>query len=248
MYKYLIIGIAFMFTISGNYYIRKAGGAELISKAMSGETKTNSIPLPIGDMVGLYICDTLSGCKNKHILLLKSDQTSELLQISNDVEVTNEEISEINTENTEITKNNFKIENEINLDRASSTEDSELNSNKELQNSSTEQISTTTVINDKMSTYEEIIPSNDDNTEISSQLVSTFGLDKNSIFTIEKGTWDLDIQNILVINIKERGTSTYQVPQKIVVKNIDESGTFSKISYTKSNYENMINPTFVKQQ
>lgn len=243
MYKYLIIGIAFVFTLSGNYYIRKAGGAELISKAVSGETKNNSIPLPIGDMVGLYVCDTLSGCKNKHILLLKSDQTSELLQISNDTEITNDDFSEIVIETEQ---NVVQNQNSNTLETATSTEN---NQEQNYSNVNIEQVSTTTnTSSNEFSNTEEIIPSNDDNNEISSQLISTFELNKDSIFTIEKGTWDLDMQNILIINIKERGTSTYQVPQKIVVKNIDESGTFSKISYTKSNYENMVNPTFVKQQ
>lgn len=247
MYKYLIIGIAFVFTLSGNYYIRKAGGAELISKAVSGETKTNSVPLPIEDMVGLYVCDTQSGCNNKHVLLLKNDQTSELLQISNDVEITDDKFSEIATT---IEERLSQSQNDVILNTSTSTENSEINLNYSVKDDSnnTEQEVSTTTINRSDSFINEERQSNDNEIKNSSHLTSFFELNGNSEYILEKGVWDLDIQNILIITIKERGTSTYQVPQKIVVRNIDNLVKFSKISYTKSNYEGMINPIFVKQE
>lgn len=63
----------------------------------------------------------------------------------------------------------------------------------------------------------------------------------------EKGDWNLDVQNILVINITGKGDKEYDVAQKIVVKNV-RSKTLSKISYTKANYKDMSNPIFIKQE
>lgn len=63
----------------------------------------------------------------------------------------------------------------------------------------------------------------------------------------EIGVWDLQIKNILVVTLTEKAETKYNVPQKIVIRNI-RSKTLSKISYTKDNYKDMHNPIFFKQE
>lgn len=70
---------------------------------------------------------------------------------------------------------------------------------------------------------------------------------ESDISVTELGVWDLEIKNTLVITLSEKSETKYSVPQKIVVKNV-RSKTLSKISYTKSNYKDMHNPIFFKQE
>ncbi|MCF7843726.1 hypothetical protein K9M47_02410 [Candidatus Gracilibacteria bacterium] len=79
MYKYLIIGIALMFTLSGSYYINKAGGGDLIEKVISGNTPTNSLPPSPESVSGVYVCSKSFGCNSKFILLLKNDMTAKIV-------------------------------------------------------------------------------------------------------------------------------------------------------------------------
>ena len=168
MYKYLIIGIALIFTLSGVYYINQAGGGELISKVISGNTPTNEIPPSLESVSGTYICSTKSGCTKNYELTLKNDQTAEMVQIDNS--------------NNSSTNNNQ-------LDSSSSN-----------------------------------IQQNED-----------------------KGTWDLDVQNMLVVSFNGHGDTEYSSPQKLIIKNVGSTALFG-IHYTKANYKDMVKPIFVKQE
>lgn len=63
----------------------------------------------------------------------------------------------------------------------------------------------------------------------------------------EKGNWDIGVQNMLILTITGKGLDNYDVPQKIVAKNVTQK-TLSRISYTKNNYKDMTNPIFIKQE
>ena len=65
--------------------------------------------------------------------------------------------------------------------------------------------------------------------------------------TPETGTWNLDVQNILVITLDLQENSSYPTPQKIVIKDV-KTKTLSKISYTRSNYPDMTNPIFIREE
>lgn len=162
MYKYLIIGVAFMFISAGAYYINQAGGG-LISNIVAGNIneEDNLTPINPENIPGTYICNTTSTCQNKYILSLKNDATVELTRT---------------------------------------------------------------------------IPSTENNNDITTSTVST-----------EKGIWDLAIQNMLIITILGDSDTTYDIPQKIVIKNVKNT-TLSKISYTRSKYKDMISPIFIKQE
>ncbi len=239
MYKYLIIGIAAIFTLSGNYYIRKAGGEELISRAVSGEVKKNETPISIDEIVGLYICDIDSGCKSRQVLLLKNDQTVELLPISSDSIVSDEIIEELSNELREDSPVQNNIQTTI---ISTSTEFAE----QLLESTTTETISTTTEITN---TNIVIIPPSDfgNSSENNTEQKYTLNLVPESASIIEKGTWDIDVQNILVVTINEHGTSTYEVPQKIIILDVG-TNTLSRINFTKNNYINMIKPVFIRQE
>jgi hypothetical protein len=71
------------------------------------------------------------------------------------------------------------------------------------------------------------------------------GPSDNTISSTEIGNWDLGVQNMLVITITGKEESVYDIPQKIVIKNV-KNKTLSKISYTKSNYKDMSSPIFIK--
>jgi hypothetical protein len=171
MYKFLIIIIALMFAGAGGYYVNSAGGG-IISDIVAGNVTTQETLIPVNtdEIPGIYVCNTVSTCKNKYTLLLKSDKTVEL------------------TQNTE------KVENET----------------------------------------------KDESTE-------TDTVEKLTGTNVEKGNWDIGVQNMLVITLTEQGEEIYEVPQKIIVKNVRNT-TLSKISYTKNNYKDMTNPIFIRQE
>jgi len=232
MYKYLIIGIAFMFIASSLHYIKKSGGDELIINAITSNQPDNFIPPTISSVTGVYVCDGESGCNNKYILLLKEDGTAEMILLP-------EESTDTETESEE---KNTQVRNSIIV-------------NETLKDSEPGAMSTvSTSTNDEPSTPESNVAvltatPTDENTT-SAELSNLFSPDTTNLGStsvIDKGNWSLAVQNMLVVTLKEQGTTTYDVPQKLVVKNVGAS-TLSRISYTKSVYSDMINPTFVKQE
>lgn len=92
----------------------------------------------------------------------------------------------------------------------------------------------TTVVQEETNTESEILATNSNpNEEISNDT--------------EKGNWDIGVQNMLILTITGKGLDNYDVPQKIVAKNVTQK-TLSRISYTKNNYKDMTNPIFIKQE
>lgn len=68
-----------------------------------------------------------------------------------------------------------------------------------------------------------------------------------ALLTSEQGTWDLGVQNMLVMTLTGSGETSYTIPQKIIIKNVRNT-TLSKISYTKNNYKDMISPIFIRTE
>lgn len=215
------------------YYINKAGGGELIGNALSRDEKQIMDPPTSDTVAGLYICDTNSGCTKKYVLILKSDQMAEMTVIDPITEEENE------LENVEATIDENKVlaplSPLVNSNSSTSPTDGAA-----IVESPTVDTSTTT------------LPFTD--TPVASPLTDEVLSEKylsdvpeQAILTVEKGDWSLGVMNLLVITFTETGSSTYDIPQKIVVKSVGAS-LLSKISYTKSNYKDMVKPVFIKQE
>lgn len=226
MYKYLIIGVSLMFISGGSYYINKAGGG-LISEVVSGNTQTTITPLNLENIPGVYICGVTSGCENEYVLLLKNDKTVEMTSVSADNQIPF-------TTNTSDTS--------IKAGKETPVPDSKVSSGSDNMTATSTEVATdgTTTPNNETSS--------DPTSQVLSNVTSLEELPNNgSPSIVEKGTWDLGVQNMLVITLTEYGTTTYEVPQKLVIKNV-EGNTLSKISYTKINYKDMVTPVFIKQE
>lgn len=229
MYKYLIIGIALMFALAGSYYINKSGG-ELIVNAITGEKPTTLAPLNSAAIPGVYVCDTKSGCTGKYVLLLKNDQTAVmrlLPQTDTPLEENTESNQEENlgTENSSTTESSNKNISPVSNDVENATSQAETET--PLQNDAE-------FSNEEFESSDTLDPDSENN-------------DGDSGYIIDRGTWDVVIQNMLVITLITQGTTTYDTPQKIVIKNVDPM-RLSKISFTKTIYPNMVQPTFIRQE
>lgn len=242
MYKALIIGIALMVTCGSGYYIIKSGGGEMIANALTNDTPPNAEPPTIEGVTGVYICDTGSGCTKRYVLVLKEDQTLEMSSLADVVENADSDKGEESADSEKPIERNSIIVN--------TTEAPALDITLDASTSSTDTLTTTSstqdVLQSNNDTEVSIISSDTTITEQSASLAVLEELNSVPLSTIEKGNWTIGVQNMLVINLLEVGTTTYNVPQKLVVKNVGAS-TLSKISYTKANYKNMIKPVFVKQ-
>lgn len=235
MYKYLIVGVALLFLVSGGYYINKAGGGDLLASAFSKPPQSNLPPPTLESVTGVYTCDTSSGCNNKFVLLLRDDQTAEMIQLLNTDE-SSETADKVANDDTVIERTSISTE-------TPSLEENTMADTKSLEQSTPPVNETTT----------EPFPNNE--TPLQNEDIELQPLDKNispeivdtrPSSTTEKGNWDIGVQNMLVITFTEQGTTTYDVPQKLVIKNV-EASILSKIHYTKSLYQEMKDPVFVKQ-
>ena len=269
MYKYLIIGIALMFVTGSGYYLNKSGGLNLIYKASKSSGPLNLTQLTRDEISGLYVCDESSGCIHKHLLLLQDDLTVEMLiltKIDEETEGGNTEIGELlhdttqMTASTEVQSQEPQQDIQTTLYIGSSTDTFTESSSSTL---TTETTTPATIDSDKSTIHENTDNSESKNpantyedepysTENSEQRTDTirnlFAViqEKNPESTLEKGTWDLDIQNMLVIKIETSATSTLEVPRKFVIKSVDAK-TLSNINYTKKVYTSMRDPVFKKR-
>lgn len=271
MYKYLIIGIALMFVTGSGYYLNKSGGLNLIYKASKSSGPLNLTQLTRDEISGLYVCDESSGCIHKHLLLLQDDLTAEMLiltKIDEEPEDGNTEIDELLQDTTQITTQTEVKSQEPQQDtqitlytESTSTTDTFTESS-----SSTLTTETTTLVtidSDKSTihentdnsesktpanNYEDLPYSTENNEQRSDTIQNLFAAiqEKNPESTLEKGTWDLDVQNMLVIKIETSATSTLEVPRKFVIKSVDTK-TLSNINYTKKVYTSMRDPVFKKR-
>ena len=215
-YRYLIIGMAVMFSASGYYYINQAGGADIIIGAISGDKKINTMPLNVENVVGVYACDVNSGCNGDYILLLKNDKSAEMLHT-----LFTEDIKDKNNNSILIDTKIQKYSSDI------STTDEEGVSNNDTQNN--------------------VTSSQDDSSKLSSlNSLSELSNSDSGDNILDKGDWDMGVQNMLIINFKENNNDAYKIPQKVVIKQVD-GNILSKISYTKTTYKDMLKPVFVRQ-
>ena len=241
MYKYLIVGVTLMIIGGSGYYIHKAGGGELITNAITSDTPPNQDPPTLDGVTGVYVCDLSSGCTKKYILILKSDQTTEL-SLTNE-QPTPDTASSDDTQQKPIERDSIVVNTDLaQLDQTTTSSSTEIEDT-----SNTPRDTSTTTTESDPGTTEQSEPSEDTHEETSlSGIASLDELSTVSQDTIEKGTWDLSAGNLLVVNITEEGSKPYDIPQKLIVKNVGAS-TLSKISYTKANYKDMVRPVFVKQ-
>lgn len=252
MYKNIIIVISLIFMFAGAQYINKAGSgmiSDIIQKKMTPEI-VHSITIQIESIPGVYVCDINSGCTTKYTLLLKTDKTAEIIP---EIAIPEDERAPAISSNLEIA-GATTLEHGVIDSTIVSTSTETIISN-ELLSTSTETIApnSTASSTDGNTPIETTAPTSTET--VSSQKINVASeetaknintLTDNLLAIIEKGNWDLGVQNMLIITIKEYGTSTYEIPQKIVVQNVQPT-ILSKISYTKSIYKDMINPVFIKQ-
>lgn len=242
-YKYLIVGIALMFAWSALHYISKVGGTELILGAISNDSSAGLIPPTVDSVTGAYICDSNSGCNNKYVLLLKSDQTAEMILVSKSEDADSQNMNYSQEEHKKIERNSivindsvFPTDNNNNLENIGITSSSTISGT-----SSTTSQATEKIISEDVEDLQKNVQS--ENNQDSLSFLSDNKTKNND--KAEKGSWDLTLQNILVVTFNESGTTTYEVPQKIVVKGVGAS-ILSKINYTKSVYKDMEKPVFIK--
>lgn len=230
-----------MFISGGSYYINRAGGG-LISEVISGRNiQTSLVPIAPETIPGVFTCGADSGCENSYTILLKEDRTVEMTRPvyidskddenndggeteSEEVEVISSEENAVATADTSTTTTTVAQDE---TQAASATDQEEPSMNKAVTLSDD---TTSENINKK-----------------SSKTAKSEESSEKLTFIIDKGTWTLGVQNMLVLTFNEYGTSTYNIPQKLVVKDVGIS-TLSKISFTKTNYTNMTNPVFTKQE
>jgi hypothetical protein len=269
MYKYLIIGIALMFVTGSGYYLNKSGGLNLIYKASKSSGPLNLTQLTRDEISGLYVCNESSGCVHKHLLLLQDDLTAEMLiltKIDKETEDGNTEIDELLQDTTQITtqtevksqepqqdtqttlytgsSTNAFTESSSSTLTTESTTLATIDSDKSTINENTDNSESKTTANN----YEDLPYSTENNEQRSDTIQNLFAAiqEKNPESTLEKGTWDLDVQNMLVIKIETSATSTLEVPRKFVIKSVDTK-TLSNINYTKKVYISMRDPVFKKR-
>lgn len=231
MYKYLIIGIACMFFFSGAYYINKAGGGEILIGAIVGGKSTPITPLVLDKIPGMYICDESSGCTSKYVLLLRDDKTAEVVLFNGD-------------ENANSEYQNYILDESQQLSGDSSSDNAMPVASDA---TGTDELSDTTTVDD---TGDAPLPEVSKPETTVADVDNLFPSNENEDTTdlhVEKGTWDVAVQNMLVVTLYETGSTTYPVPQKIVVKNVTDN-SLSKLSYTKSNFTDMVDPVFIRQQ
>ncbi len=229
MYKYLIIGIACMVIIGSGYYMWRSGGGELIRNAYSVDAQSNLNPPTVESVTGIYTCTKKTGCNNKYTILLKEDQTFQMLaSYDNEIEIvpTEEIVGGEQEERNSIVVNDTLTPN----------------------TSETEVLSTggdTVVIATNTEMSADIVSDNININETSENESSTFeSLDPLS--DIESGKWGLGRGNILILTVTEQGTTTLDNPKKLIIGKIGAS-ILSSISYNRSQYKDMIKPTFIRQ-
>lgn len=65
--------------------------------------------------------------------------------------------------------------------------------------------------------------------------------------TLEKGTWDLGANNILIINLTDSGTSTYDRVHKMIAQRVSTS-TIQKITFAKDLFPFFAKPIFTREE
>ncbi len=244
MYKNLIIGLTIIIVWGAGYYIMKSGGGELIRNAYSTDAETNLNPPTHESVAGIYSCDDKSGCAIKYTILLKEDQTLELLSSTkNDEDVflpeSDENNSQIESKSEESDTKQVERSSIIINESIPQMPDSGIVENPSIESSDT---SSSTVALNSDEVKDEIMQQ-----EYSTSVTSlNEGEDPNVSDMITKGTWGLTSNNILILTLTEQGTTTFEVPRKLIVKKVGAS-LLSRIDYNKNHYKDMVKPVFVRQ-
>lgn len=250
------IGIALIAIIISFHYINKSGGAELIRNAYNNDP-SGSLDVPTVDTVsGIYFCDNKSGCNNKYVLLLKEDQTAQMVSTTDlspdspyyDSLSQNDSSNSTNTANDVIQRNSIVAGD--NPPAGDNTQSSGAQDNSTSTNIVTDASSTDVTVS-PTDTQQSQDTSNQQPVDNTNQIQENIGQvfdasnGTDSLY-VKKGTWDFGNGNILIVSITEQGTTTLESPQKFIIKQVRAS-LLSGISYNKLVYKDMIKPVFIKQ-
>lgn len=66
-------------------------------------------------------------------------------------------------------------------------------------------------------------------------------------FLLERGSWDIGTNNILIVSLTETGTSTYDRYHKFIAQKVSTS-TIQKISFPKEFFPGFNKPSFMRQE
>lgn len=242
MYKYLIIGVTLIILYGSGYYIWRSGGGELIRNAYATDVTTNLNPPTTETISGIYSCDIKTGCSHKYTLFLKEDMTVELLSSLVHEKVDTKEIYAEEEVAQTIERNSIIVNSS---DSAVVTNNESSASLEEVASSSLISIDTTnaTTTAVEFATTTENIPKEQPSKPIES-LADI--VNDQPLGNIVKGSWGLGHNNILIITLTEQGTTTFEIPQKLIIKKI-ESSVLSRIDFNKTDYKDMIKPAFVRE-
>lgn len=89
-----------------------------------------------------------------------------------------------------------------------------------------------------------VVPTTNEQTAISSEDLITVNEEET---TIERGSWDLGSNNILIVTLTESGTSTYERYHKFIAQKVSTS-TIQKITFTKDIFPSFQKPIFTREE
>jgi hypothetical protein len=187
MYKYLVVGVTVSIIFGAGYYLRTSGGAELIGDAYAQDAYTSLNPTSIEAIPGVYFCDTRSGCVSTSTLVLKDDNTLDMLTIAT---------------------SSYAVDDET---------------------------------RGTLERFEHLTASEDTNSQEGLFLSEGFST------IVEKGTWDVGNNNMLIIALTGSATTTYDVAKKIVIQHVSTS-TLSRFTFNRLQHPTFRRPIFLKQQ
>lgn len=71
------------------------------------------------------------------------------------------------------------------------------------------------------------------------------GLPLAGTVLLERGSWELGTNNILIVTLTESGTSTYERYHKFIAQNVSTS-TIQKITFPKDLFPSLVKPVFIR--
>jgi hypothetical protein len=229
---------------------------DFIRGAFLGEPEQTTLNNPtVESVAGIYSCNKKTGCKDKYVIMLREDQTIELLSSVNPSVTDELKNEDPNSQEVEVIDDVTIPEDKKPVERSSIVFLDA--SGQPLGQPATEQASSTTiVVEDATSslttttttpeTTSQETPQQENGEEgIPSSITSLTELEDATKAVVEKGTWSFGGGNILIITLTSLGDTEYNTPQKLVIKKIGSS-TLSSISFNKQRYKEMIKPVFVK--
>jgi hypothetical protein len=228
MYRKMILGILLAVSLSASYYVVFSGGGTVITGAISSDVTPSYNTPTVDQLAGVYSCTPKTGCVSTSTLALKDDSSVEFFTFLGD---------KSSSENTD-TQNEIAATGEQQplLPITSDTE-------------TTTDVASSAPSGDTASDSQSNTPVEEDTKSVSGIDHST-DIDLNALASmssqIEKGTWELGSNNILIITLTDNATTTYDVPHKLVVQKVSTS-TIQKILYNKDFFPTLHKPIFNRQ-